>query len=183
MAQPLGERDNDVADAYGPPIGASLGKAARLAGFMLLAGTSLALFAAIMLPREYAIMLQADNERDRQAAIISDIKDQIAANKRLIEALPEDPVEAKRMAMNQFGYWPEKEIVVIDPALPKGGVPGQVIITPHVQPPLKQDWITQAAERVQRPGTKTLLSVLSISAMFAAIVLFGRPEPAENIER
>jgi hypothetical protein len=182
MALPPGQRDSDAAEACGHPLGASLGKTARLAGFILLAGTSLALLGAVMLPAEYVALLQADNERDRQAAILEDLKDQIAANKRLMDALPEDPVLAKRMMMNQFGYWPEKEIVVLDPAYASREVPGQVIIKPHDRPGVKENWITQAAARVQRPGTRTLLLILSGAAMFAAIVLFGRPEPATSFD-
>ncbi|MGB2823324.1 MAG: hypothetical protein WBF17_20245, partial [Phycisphaerae bacterium] len=96
-----GTRDRKADDS-----GGFLAAAGRMVGFCLLAGAALAIFAAATLLPEYARVLHADYALARQEAVNADLKALIEANDRLIAALPDNPVLAKRLAMNQFGLWP-----------------------------------------------------------------------------
>jgi len=151
-------------------------RAARLIGFVVLAGASLALLAGTLLLPEYERARLADWQRARQQAVNDHLQAQIAANERLLAALPEDPVLAKRMAMNQLGLWPEREVVVLDGQRPRE-VPGQARVDAPAPVPPPHDRLMDAAARLRRPHVRTAMLLLAAAAMTAAFLLFGRPDP------
>ena len=166
MAPPPGTRDDD-----GPTIGEAIGWLLRMIFFCLLAGASLAILAGVLLLPEYAKLQEARYELARQEAVNADLTSLTEANARLIAALPGNEVLAKRMAMNQYGLWPENELVVVNPSRPRLP-PGLVYYQRHPRPSPPDGPLIAAAQRVSNVKTRRALWVAGTVAMIAAILLF-----------
>ena len=150
-----------------------------MVGFCLLAGAALAIFAAATLLPEYARVLHADYELARQEAVNADLKALIEANDRLIAALPDNPVLAKRLAMNQFGLWPENEVVMVSDDGIRPAPPGTALTKPHPRPDPPDERLLAVVRRLTRPRTRRGLLLLAAAAMLAALFLF----PASDRKR
>jgi len=150
-----------------------------MVGFCLLAGAALAIFATAVLVPEYARVLDAQYELARQEAVNADLKALIEANDRLIAALPENPVLAKRLAMNQFGLLPENEIVLVDGRSGPQPPPGMALTKPHLRPEPPNEQLSGIVRRLTRPRTRRGLLLLAAAAMLAALFLF----PARDSSR
>jgi hypothetical protein len=178
MVPPPGRSDSHVG---GP--GGLLTAAGRMVGFSIMAGAALAIFAIAVLVPEYARVLQARHELARQEAVNADLKALIEANDRLIAALPENPVLAKRLAMNQFGLLPENEYVVVDARAPRHPPPGTALTKPHPRPEPPNEQLLGITRRLTRPRTRRGLLLLAAAAMLAALFLFPAREKAGRPER
>ncbi len=159
--------------------GGTAAAAARLGGFWALAVAAMGLFAAVVILPELARLREAEYQLARQQAVNADLRNLVAANDRLIAALPTDPVLTKRLAMNQLGLWPDNEFVLID-ARPTGGNrrprPGVVALTPTPRPERPGGWVLNASRRVANPPTRRGLLLLAAVALLAAILLFPGKE-------
>ena len=174
MAPPPGTRDRQ----YDDPAGGFLTAVGRLAGFCLLAGMAVAIFAAALLLPEYGRTVQAEYELARQQAVNTDLESLIQAHRRLIEDLPSSPVLTKRLAMNQLGLWPADELVVAASDRSLRPPPGMVITQPHPRPSQPDGKMLDLAQRLSKPRTRRGLFLLAAAALLAAIFLF----PTRNAE-
>jgi len=144
-----------------------------MVGFCVLAGTSLAILAAVLLLPEYARLERTRYELAGWQAATADKEAQIAANERLKAALPDDRVLTKRLAISQHGLWPENEVVVATAAPTRRLPPGLVAPAPHPRPDRPSGWLMKVSERVSRPPLRRGLLLMAAVAMLAALFLFG----------
>jgi hypothetical protein len=141
--------------------------------FCLLAGTAMAVFAAALLLPEYARLQQAKYQLARQQATMAKLRSLIEGNERYIAELPHDAVLTKRLAMDELGYWPQDEVVVLTDGGPRQPSPGMVVVAPAApapQPPV--GFLMDAARRVADPPTKRGLMLLAVLGLVAAMLLF-----------
>ncbi len=164
-----GANKNRPAD---PPSGV-LFAAGRLVGFVLLAGLAMGIFAAVVLVPAYVDMATARYVVGCNEAALQDAQDRVEANRRLIEALPEDPVLVARYAMAQEPLVPQTHEVI--------RVPGQSLLpdqrspaaNPRPAPP--SGLLFQINARLQKPSTKRGLLLLAVALLTAAVFLFSPP--------
>ena len=151
---------------------ATAGRLGRAVGFTLLVALSLAIFACVVLGPPYAKMVETKCELDCLRAELDEAEAWIAANARLIEALPEDEVMTKRLARSQFHWLPADEYVVIDPAA--APAPQRLVNVPSRPMPARRDSL--ALRLSQRLASRTLRHVLLLIAggcMLASVLLFA----------
>lgn len=149
----------------------------RAVGFFLLAGAAMALLAAVVLLPPWAGLAGARYDLARLQAEVADAEAQIAANERLIAALPHDEVLAKRLAMNQNLYWPRHEIVVVDPDAAPADPPDVVCPPRQARPPMPAGLLIRAAGRLRNTAKRRGMLILAAAALAAAMFLFP---PAER---
>jgi len=169
MAPQHGTRDDG-----NPPggFGSFVSAFMQFVTFCLLAGTAMAVFAAVLLLPEYARLRQAKYQLARQQATMAKLRSLIEGNERYIAELPHDAVLTKRLAMNELGYWPQDEVVVLTDGGPRQPSPGMVVAptAPAPQPPA--GFLMDAAQRVADPPAKRGLLLLAAVGMVAALLLF-----------
>ena len=167
MAHGCGKR----ADAAEPKPEA-LYRAGRMVGFLALAVPAVGLFAAMVLLPVWAQGAQAQYLAGCQLAEFKDCQAQIAANQRLLAALPADEVLTKRLAESQLPCVPENEVVIRSgqPAMPDLVRPD-----PHTRPDRPPQWMLRTADRLAKPSTRTGIALLSIMVLGAACFLFAPP--------
>ena len=147
----------------------------RLACFALLAGAALAILACVVLLPAHTSLLQARYERDLLIARNSEDDALIQANHRLIEAIPNDSVLAKRLVMQDFGLQPRTEWVIPNPASQEAGGSQWMFVNPEQHPPPQKpdEWIVQTAAKLQAPGKRTLLLLVAVAAFVGSMVVSG----------
>jgi len=148
--------------------------AAQTVCFAILAGGALAVLAAVVLLPAYARLSGARYELGCLKANLADAEALIAANQRLIEALPEDEILTKRLAMSQLGLWPVDEVIVIDPVA--AGPPALIRPTRHARPAPPAGRLTSLAGRLERLPARRGLFGLAAGAILAAMFLFAPSE-------
>ena len=155
-----------------PPSGV-LYAAGRLVGFLLLAGLAVGIFAAVVLVPPYVDMVTAEYVVACNEAAIQDAQDRVEANRRLIEALPEDPVLTARYAMAQEPLVPQTHEVVRVPG--QSLLPDQRPPAPNPRPAPPSGLLFQINSRLERPSTKRGLLLLAVALLTAAVFLFSPP--------
>lgn len=169
MVPQHGIRDNgNPHDGFGQFISAT----GQFIAFCLLVGVAMVVFGAVVLLPEYAREQQAQYQLARQKATNADVQSLIAGNERLIQAVPENAVLAKRLAMNELGLWPEDEVVVLNPQGPRVQSPASVVTNTAPRPAVPAGWVMDAARRVAKPPTRRGLLLLAVVGLVAAVVLF-----------
>ena len=149
--------------------------ARRMTGFLLFAGMSMVILAAIVLLPAYASATRTRYRLACDRARIADTKKLIAARERQIAALPGDPVLTKRLAMRQLGLFPSDEIVVFD--LDDGQEESDMIhVPPHPRPSPPSGRLIRTAAKLQSPPMRRGLLLLAGAAIATAMFLFGPPE-------
>ncbi len=133
---------------------------------------AMVVFGAVLLLPEYARLQHAKHQLARQKATIADLKSLIAGNGRLIQALPENAVLTKRLAMNELGLWPEDEVVVLNGQGPRRQSPASVVTKAAPRPAVPVGWIMDAAKRVSKPPTRRGLLLLTVLGVIGAVILF-----------
>jgi hypothetical protein len=147
-----------------------------LAGFLLLAGTGVALLAGVVLVPAYARLAAAQHTRDRLRAAAGDLEARLAAEDRLI-ADRDDPVLWQRLAWCQMGVAPPRVVVAMDPDAPPQLPPGVIRAAEHPRPNPPPEWLVRAAANLGRPATRRGVTLLAAATLLLAVLLF--PPPAE----
>lgn len=164
-----GTRDNGNPNSG---LGQFISATGQFIAFCLLVGVAMVVFGAVLLLPEYARLQHANHQLARQKATIADLESLIAGNDRLIQALPENAVLTKRLAMNELGLWPEDEVVVLNAEGPRAQSPASVITNTAPRPAVPVGWVMDAARRVAKPPTRRGLLLLAVVGLIAAVVLF-----------
>jgi hypothetical protein len=169
MAPQHGTRDDGS-----PPggFGSFVSALTQFVTFCLLAGTALAVFAAVLLLPDYARLQQAKYQLARQQATMAKLRSLIEGNERYIAELPHDAVLTKRLAMNELGYWPQDEVVVLTDGGPRQPSPGMVVAPAAPQPQPPAGFLMDAARRVADPPARRGLLLLAAIGLAAALLLF-----------
>ena len=172
MAQQRGTRDNP--NVSPESLASVLGRAIS---FVLLAGVALAIVAGVALLPAYARLNQITAERDRLDAANTHDLDRIDAQDHMIEALPEDRILAKRLAMRHFGAIPRNEHVVAATEDLRAPQAGTVDIEPPRRPEPVTNWMTTTARRIANSRAHQILILLAIATLAAAVILSNAPRP------
>ncbi len=150
--------------------------------FVLLAGVAIAIVAGVVLLPAYARLNRVTAEHERLDAANADDQARIDAQDRLIEALPDDRVLAKRLAMRHFGAVPRTEHVVTATEDFRAPQPGTVAITPAPRPKPVANWMALTAQRIANDRIRLTLLALAAATAAAAVLLSNaprrRPKPA-----
>jgi len=152
----------------------------RAAGFFLLAGAAVASLAGAVLLPAWARLAEVRYELACLRAEIADAEAQIAANDRLITALPTDEVLARRLAMSQNLYWPRNEIVVVDPNAPPAETPDVVCGPRHPRPPRPAGLLIRAGKKLEKASKRRGLLLLAAAALAAALFGFAPAQEARG---
>jgi hypothetical protein len=146
----------------------------RLTGFVLLTTASMALLGALAILPPYAHLARARWEASCARLGVEDVRQMVQANQKRIEALANDPVLIKRLAMSQTDYVPRGEVVVDtdQPPLP----PPDMVVPPRTPlPPKPDNWLIHAAGRIEDPSTRRGLLFVSMTTLLGALLLFVPP--------
>ena len=149
--------------------------AGRAAGFVVLGGLAMSVVAAVVLVPAYARLRTARYQQDYIATANANTEALIAANDRLITALPLDRVLTMRLAMTQQGLWPRNEVVVIDPAGDAPRPVGAATIARQQQPAPPPPWLVRAGYKLETPSIRRSLLLLAMGIMLVAIYMFAPP--------
>lgn len=150
--------------------------AGRLLGFVLLAGPALLIIAGVVLLPAYARLLDARHERDSLQAKNDNDEVLTVAYQRLIDAIPNDQVLAKRLAMREFGFLPRNERPIPAGAHASPYDAGLVQTTGRESPADPNGWASRTAGRLQSPVSRTFLLLFAIVTLLAAMML-SDPSP------
>jgi len=173
-----GARDSQA----GEPSGVLLA-AGRMVGFLLLVALALTIIAGVVLIPPYARLAGAQYELECLRAGIADAEGLVAANDRLIAALPHDEVLTMRLAMSQEPLAPSKEVVVRTPSAPPASPPDVIRPDRHPRPPPPAGWIFSANMKLKRTNTRRGLLLLAGAALVLALFLFAPPEKYRRQKR
>lgn len=145
----------------------------RLVGFAALAGLALTILAGVVLFPAYARVEEARYQRDCLQAGTADAESLIAVNERLIDALDNDEVLAKRLARSQWRWRPvgETPMAGSGPPLTKQPAEALATITSAQRPAKPNGWLLRIARRFRTPATRRGLLLVAAVAMFAAMLL------------
>jgi hypothetical protein len=148
----------------------------RLVGFAALAGLALTILAGVVLLPAYARVEEAQYQRDCLQAGTADAESLIAVNERLIDALDNDEVLAKRLARSQYRWRPVDETTMANsgPPFAKQSAEALATITSARRPAKPNGWLLQIARRFQTPAKRRGLLLVAAVAMFAAMLLAPR---------
>jgi hypothetical protein len=144
---------------------------ARLVGFGLLVGLGVVIIAGVVLLPAYARLLEARYQRDCLLSVNAQDNARILSCRRLIEAIPEDPVLAKRIAMREFGTIPRAERVLHSATV--GQAP--LVQTPRqARAPAPNPRVIAAAKVLEAPGKRHVLALLGAATILGGMILSGR---------
>ncbi len=164
-AHPRGKR------ASAPAEPTAVDAVARSVGFVVLAGASLATLAAVVLLPAWVRLTEAECERELLAARMADEQAIIAANERLLEALPEDVVLTRRLVMSDLNALPYHQQVFARPGERTGPQP-MVTIDPAPRPDPPEGWAMSAGRKLIRPSFRRGVFLLSVAGLTAAMIMF-----------
>jgi hypothetical protein len=139
------------------------------------AAAALGIFAVALLLPAYAQLLNANYERDCLDAELACAEQLIEAQENMIAAGETDEVLTQRLARSQLGLLPQTERVAIDPANPRPVPPAVFSPQTPAYPPAPPEWIISMGERLVRAPLRRALMLLAAGALFAAMLLYGRP--------
>ena len=175
MALPCGTNNKDTVDSQAS-WWSSLG---RGAGFLTVAAPAVLVVVAVVLLPPYARLARAKYDLGCARADFIDAEKQIAANKRLITALPVDEVLTKRLAQNQLPCRPANEIVVAGPGVGAGTdvdvtKPPDLVRPPRSRRPSPPPaWMATFSAKLSKPPTRRGLLLLALGAIITAVYLFA----------
>jgi len=167
MALRPGRRDK--AAAKGP--GSS--ERARVAGFVCLSGTAVALLAVAVLLGPYARLALLRYRLERLAVECDNAAAQIDLNDRLIRAADQDEVLTRRLAVSRLGLHPVDEVTLVDRDEPRRPPPHVVAAPRRQPPPAPEAWLVRGGKKLADPTTRRGLMLLAGLAMLAAFLLFS----------
>ncbi len=139
---------------------------------MILSGLGVCIVAALVLVPAWADLARAKHRRDCVRAEIKQTEKLIAANERLIKALPEDRVLNERLAMSYLRELPENEVVVLDPEAPASPPPGVVQPAEAMLPAPPSPRLMHMAARLSHRPTRIGLFAMATGLIIVAFCLF-----------
>jgi len=153
----------------------------RAVGFLLPAAVAVGIMAMVVLLPPYARLQAARYERDCLLARQADAEALIAAQQRLIDALPRDVVLTKRLAQRRLGLRPNDEMII--PAWSAGArepAPIPSIQThPLPQPPPRR--LMKLASRLGAPRLRRGLMLLAGGLLILSILLSDKPDSRPQV--
>jgi len=172
MAPQHGTRDDRHLTDEPDRLGRALSSSIQFIVFCLLVAAAAGLFGAVIMLPEYARLEEARYQLALQEATNARLRALIESNDRYIAELPHDAILTKRLAMNEFGYWPKDEVVVLSGEGPAMHSPAGVVPPPLEEPAPPSGWIIATAQRVSHPPTQRGMALLAGLALIAAVLLF-----------
>jgi hypothetical protein len=167
-----GTRDDEGVSGESGGLGRILSSLMQFLAFCLLAAAALCLFGAVLLLPEYARLQKTQYQLACQQAGTDQLRALSKGYELAIAEVPQDAVLTKRLAMNELGYWPEDEVVVLSDRGPCRQSPATVVAPDIPAPPPPAGWVMTAAAKVENPPTKRGLILLSVLGLVAAVLLF-----------
>ena len=158
----------------------SVSPARRILGFAVPAGVAMAIVAVVVLTPPYARLARARWQRACLSASETEGEALIAAQQRLIDAIPGDEVLTMRLAADRLGLVPANELVVAgaaDSPPPRPGIPS---IQRHPRPDPPPRWVLRAARRLQRPPLRRGLMLLAGAMLVMAMLLSSPAHPSDR---
>lgn len=140
--------------------------------FCLLAGASLTIFAVVLLLPDCANYEKAQYQLAKKQVTVTTKQALIEGYKRFGSELPHNVVLTKRLVMNEFGYWPEDEVVVLTDKGPRQHSPANVVVPKQPEPTPPTGWVMSAALKVADPPTRRGLLLMTAAGLAAAVLLF-----------
>ncbi len=162
MAPPRGQKDNYSA----------LGVVCDVMGFCILSLLGVGIVTGLVLVPAWADLMLARHRRDCIRAEIAETEKLIAANDRLISALPQDRVLNERLAMSYLRELPENEVVVLDAGNPPSDPPGVVRPTKSPRPDPPSPRLIQLADKLSHRPTRLGLFAMATGLFIVAFCLF-----------
>lgn len=138
----------------------------------MLACASLATLAAVVLLPPWTRLVDARYERDALAAQMTDEQALVVANERLLDALEDDVVLTRRLAMTDLNALPRGQRIFSAARNVRGALPATVSIEPAPRPDPSGGWAVSAGRKLSRPGYRRGVFLLAISGLVAAMVMF-----------
>ncbi len=139
------------------------------------AAAALGIFACVLLLPAYARLLNANYQRDCLEADLVCAEQLLQAQEKMITTGELDPVLTQRLARSQLGLLPQSELVAIDPTAPRPAPPAIFTPPPAAYPAAPPPWIISMGDRLTRAPLRRALMLLAAGALFAAMLLYGRP--------
>ena len=144
-----------------------------MAGFCLLAGGAVVLFAGVLLLPELAALQRLEHEKTCRALRVKEAEKTRDAYDRLLASAPEDEVLTSRLIYSRFGHLPSNEAVILT-----GNASVNPVSLPEIHyenPPAPDTWITQLAQKAEarRRGLLAMAACMTL----AAFLIFGPPKP------
>ena len=144
-----------------------------MAGFCLLAGGAVVLFAGVLLLPELADLQRLEHEKTCRALRVKEAEKTRDAYDRLLASAPEDEVLTSRLIYSRFGHLPSNEAVILT-----GNASVNPVSLPEIHyenPPAPDTWITQLAQKAEarRRGLLAMAACMTL----AAFLIFGPPKP------
>ena len=157
--------------------GGRLSAAGRATGFLIFASMGLAMLAAIVLLPSWCRLRAARFELERTRARTAELRAELETWQRLNAEGPEDPAHLQHLAQVHFGWTPvyERTPEPRSARLPVLSAAEPVRVTPQPRPTPPNDWLAQAAARMQAPGPRRGMFLLSAMCLAAAFLLFAPP--------
>lgn len=150
--------------------------AGRMIGFTLLAGLAMLILAGLVLLPAYARWRQAEYQRDCLTVACRESEALVAAQERLIAALPEEEVLTKRLALSQGEVYAANEAVSASPRYPRRPPPDVIQPIHYPRPAPPNDWLIRASVKVNNAGTRRGLLLLAAGCLLTAMFLFAPPD-------
>lgn len=165
MARAHGQRTD-------PHHGERVGPARELAGFVLIAGTALGIFALVVLLPPWYRLASARTRRDALTAQAWTNEKLIQHRQRLAETIRCDPVQTQRLLMRQQNYRrPGETAMKVDAVAPDPPAIAMLAArAPEVSPP--SALLGRVALRLQDPRARRGLLLVAGMLMTCALVMF-----------
>ncbi|MCK4275845.1 MAG: hypothetical protein KAX78_04985, partial [Phycisphaerae bacterium] len=152
----------------------------RILGFAIPAGVAMAIVAVVVLTPPYARLAEARWRRTCLSVSATDGEALIAAQQRLIDAIPTDEVLTMRLAHDRLGLVPVNERAVATAAETPAPPPGIPSIQRHPRPDPPPLWVLRAARRLQRPPLRRGLMLLAGGMLVMAMLLSSPAHPSDK---
>jgi len=140
----------------------------------------LGMLAALVLLPAWCKLRAAQYELERTRARTAELQAELETWRRLNEQAADDPAHLQHLAQVHFGWAPANEHTPPNsarPPLPALSAVEPVRVTARPRPTSPNDWLARAAARMQAPGPRRGIFLLSAMCLAAAFLLFPPPAP------
>jgi len=148
------------------------GRFVRLACFVALVCVAGAVAATVLLLPEWARLQRTLHERDCMRANTAEMQSLVKCQQKLIDAIRNDPVLVKRLAMHHGALTPENERVYTHRSGRAASTPGAIKLPPPRLPDPPSAGIQRLAARLSTGNIRRGLLLLAAAVLMAAIFLF-----------
>jgi hypothetical protein len=146
-----------------------------LTGFVILAGTAMAILAGVVLLPVYTHNMELEHRLKCQKMKMQGDKDTIAAMDRLIEEMKEDEILISRLGRSRIGLFPNNEVVVLDSGKRGEIDPTRLKIEPIEYPVFPDNQAIGLGRRLESLPLRRGLLVMAAAMMVSAMLIFPSP--------